>query len=141
MYTSVNGILALTLWDSGSMSTAMSPHFADISRALVFNLIEPVTLQLGTVGSCSKINFSTMADLELAGSTYNEYVDVVNIDRYDLLMGTPFMHCHGVILDFERKCIIINGTDILVEVIPAVGKAHDARHHRLCHPLPPNGGN
>ncbi len=50
-YTNVNGLNAFTLWDTGSTSTVMSPNFADISKALVFNLIEPVTLQLGTVGS------------------------------------------------------------------------------------------
>ncbi|PBK86159.1 hypothetical protein ARMGADRAFT_940950 [Armillaria gallica] len=91
-YMNVNGIMALTLWDSGSTLTAMSLHFADVSRALVFNLIEPVTLQLGTVGSRSKINFGTMAQMELAGLTPLEYIDVVNIDCYDLLMGTLFMH-------------------------------------------------
>ncbi|KAK0485571.1 hypothetical protein EDD18DRAFT_1111371 [Armillaria luteobubalina] len=80
-YTQVNGILVLTLWDSGSTLTAMSPHFADVSKALVFNLVDPVMLQLGTVGSRSKINFRTIADMELAGLTTNEYVDVVNIDR------------------------------------------------------------
>ncbi|KAK0228072.1 hypothetical protein IW262DRAFT_1263602, partial [Armillaria fumosa] len=117
--------------DSGSTSTAMSPHFTDVSRALVFNLVEPVTLQLGTVGSRSKINFGTIADLEMAGLTFKDYIDIVNIDRYDLLMGTPFMHQHGVVLDFKRNCVSINGTDIPAEPVPAVGKAHDAQQHRL----------
>lgn len=130
-YTDVNGIMALTLWDSGSTSMAMSPHFADISKALVFNLVEPVTLQLGTVGSRSKINFGMMANMELAGLNTQEYVDIVNIDRYDLLMGTPFMHRHNIVLDFEKKCVSINGVDIPAEVILSNGQAHDARRHRL----------
>ncbi len=91
-YIDVNGMSALALWDSGSTSTAMSPHFADISKTLIFNLTEPVTLQLGTVGSRSKINFGTMANIAIAGLNPTEYIDVVNIDRYDILIGTPFMH-------------------------------------------------
>ncbi|KAK0223799.1 hypothetical protein IW262DRAFT_1268716 [Armillaria fumosa] len=130
-YTDVNRVMALMLWDSGSTSTAMSPHFADVSQALIFNLIEPVTLQLETVGSRSKINFRTMVEMELAGLTLMEYVDVVNIDWYNLLVGTPFMHRHGVVLDFECNCVCINGVDIPAEVIPSVGKNHNARHHRL----------
>lgn len=47
----VNGLEAVTLWDSGSTSMAMSPAFADISKALVHRLWQPVTLQLGMVGS------------------------------------------------------------------------------------------
>ncbi len=79
-YIDVNGMSALALWDSGSTSTAMSPHFADVSKTLVFNLNEPVTLQLGTVGSRSKINFGTMANITIAGLNATEYIDVVNID-------------------------------------------------------------
>ncbi len=53
-----------------------------------------------------------MANLELT-----EYVDIVNIDRYDLLMGTPFMHRHNVILDFDKKCVMVDGKDIPTEAI------------------------
>ncbi|KAK0429656.1 hypothetical protein EV421DRAFT_1914265 [Armillaria borealis] len=140
-YTDVNGIMALTLWDSGSTSTAMSPHFADVSKALVFNLVEPVTLQLGTVGSRSKINFGTTAHLELADLKIDEYVDIINIDRYDLLVGTPFMHRHNVVLDFENKCVSISGVNIPAEIIPVNGLIHDTQRHRLWRPIPPTRGN
>ncbi len=100
-YIEVNGIMAHTLWDSSSTSTAMSPHFADVSKTLVFNLTEPVTLQLGMIGSHSKINFGTRANLRMAGLDLTEYVDIVNIDCYDMLIGIPFMHHHNVTLDFE----------------------------------------
>ncbi len=66
-YMTVNGMSAYTLWDSGSTSTAMSPQFVDISKALVFNPMEPMTLQLGTISSHSKINFGTMAPVDITG--------------------------------------------------------------------------
>ncbi|PBK65446.1 hypothetical protein ARMSODRAFT_891861 [Armillaria solidipes] len=130
-YIDVNGMSALALWDSGSTSTVMSPHFANVSKTLVFNLNEPVTLQLGMVGSRSKINFGTMANITIARLNPTEYIDVVNIDRYDMLIGTPFMHQYQVILDFEKKCVCMNSVDIPAEVVPTLGNSHDARRHRI----------
>lgn len=38
-----------------------------------------------------------------------EYFDVVNIDKYDIIVGTPFMHHNKVLLDFDNKCVVVNG--------------------------------
>ena len=45
------------------------------------------------------------------GALKNEsvYLDIVNLDRYDVVIGTPFMHDYGVVLDFEKGAIRING--------------------------------
>ncbi|KAK0185564.1 hypothetical protein F5146DRAFT_892766, partial [Armillaria mellea] len=83
-YLNVNGLNTLTLWDSGSTSTAMSPPFADVSKALVFRLINPIVLQLGTVGSRSRINFGTKSKIMSESYTGPSYFDVVNIDKYDV---------------------------------------------------------
>ncbi|PBK78944.1 hypothetical protein ARMGADRAFT_871559, partial [Armillaria gallica] len=113
----VNGLDALTLWDSGSTSTAMSPPFADVSKALVFRLTNPVVLQLGTVGSRSRINFGTKSNIVSDGYTGPGYFDVVNIDKYDVIIGTPFMHEHGVVLDFNTKCVQIGNVTIPAKII------------------------
>ena len=74
----------------------------------VTQLENPVPLQLGTVGSHSMINFGTRARLELGTITENDaYLDVVNIDRYDMIIGTPFMRKHGLVLDFKRNILSI----------------------------------
>jgi hypothetical protein len=31
------------------------------------------------------------------------YFDIVNLDRYDGVIGTPFMNKHGIILDFGKR--------------------------------------
>ena len=48
----------------------------------------------------------------MVGALRNEpvYLDVVNLDRYDVIIGTPFMHDYGVVLDFEKGAIRVNGT-------------------------------
>ena len=54
------------------------------------------------------INFGTQARLELGTITENDaYLDVVNIDRYDMIIGTPFMRKHGLVLDFKRNVLSI----------------------------------
>ncbi len=76
----INGVEVLILWDTGSTSTAMSPNFADLFKAIVFNLTVPVTLQLGTIGSWSKINFGSNSEVEMPGYKGPEYFDIVNIN-------------------------------------------------------------
>ncbi len=41
------------------------------------------------------------------------YVDIVNFDCYDMIIGMPFMRKNRVLLDFQDNCIIINGMSIL----------------------------
>ncbi len=78
----VNGLEGRALWDSGSTSTLMSPAFALIVKAVTFQLAKPITLQLGTIGSRSKINHGTNCFLEMSGCRSQEYFNVVNLDRY-----------------------------------------------------------
>ncbi len=70
-----------------------------------------------------------MADVSVAGLSPNEYFDIVNIDRYDILVGTPFMHRFKVILDCENKCITINGQSIPAEIVLGTAAGTDARRH------------
>ena len=112
-YVVVNGIEAFTLFDSGSSADVISPDFAHVSDARVYALDRPVPLQLGTVGSRASINYGTRVPVTIGGNTEERYyLDVVNIDRYDVILGAPSMRRFGVHLDFERNAIIVGGTTI-----------------------------
>ena len=98
----VNGLEAYVLLDSGSTTMSITHDFARVAKLKVTQLENPVPLQLGMIGSRSMINFGTRAHLELSTITENDaYLDVVNIDRYDMIIGTPFMHKHRLVLDFK----------------------------------------
>jgi len=73
----------------------------------VKTLEDPVTLQLGCVSSQSKINYSTEIGFEFALITNDTYLDVANLDKYDSILGTPFLRKHGISLDFENEEIVI----------------------------------
>jgi hypothetical protein len=107
----INGVKAFTLFDSGSTTDSITPEFVFVTRAKQFMLDDQVVLQLGCVGSRSKISYGTKVPLILGSIHEDTYFDLVNLDRYDCILGTPFLLRHGVILDFGKRSIQINGID------------------------------
>jgi hypothetical protein len=108
-YMNVGGMDAWTLWDSGSTTTGITPTFAHIAEITVDTLLDPHILQLGTIGSRSVIKYGADVMVDVAGKIASTYVDVANFDRYDMIIGTPFMRAHKVILDFVDNVVIIDG--------------------------------
>ncbi|KIM72763.1 hypothetical protein PILCRDRAFT_15824 [Piloderma croceum F 1598] len=90
----INGVRALALFDTGSTTDSITPEFTFTTKVKTFKLDEQVP-----------IGFSGIKD--------KVYFDLVNIDRYDCIIGTPFMNTHKVCLDFGTRTIKINGQVIL----------------------------
>lgn len=105
----ISGLKCYTLFDSGSTTNALSPDAAIVSKTPLIELDEPMTLQLGTVGSRSTINYGTHAKATLGKSAFQNYYDIANIDYYDAILGTPFMFQNKVKLDFEHRTVQVNG--------------------------------
>ena len=83
----------------------ITPSFAHV----VFPLKDPHILQLGTIGGQASINYRADILVKVPGIRGNMYVDIANFDRYDMIIGTPFMRANKVILDFESNVVIANG--------------------------------
>ncbi|KAJ7182652.1 hypothetical protein C8R43DRAFT_868355 [Mycena crocata] len=94
---------AYILFDSGSNTDSITPEYAHTSELPRIRLEEQVVLQLGCVGSRSKINFETRAPINFGGIKGHLYLDQVNLDCYDGIIGTPFMNKHGLVLDFGKR--------------------------------------
>ncbi|KAJ7780793.1 hypothetical protein DFH07DRAFT_765283 [Mycena maculata] len=99
----IGGTEAFMLFDSGSNTDSLTPEFARATNCRIFKLDEQVTLQLGCVGSRSRINYGARAPVNFGGIKGHAYYDLVNLDRYDGIIGTPFMIKHGLILDFGKR--------------------------------------
>ena len=92
IHVKVNGLDTYALLDSGCTTVSITHNFAQVAKLKVTKLENPVTLQLGTVGSRSMINFGAISRLELGTiKDDNAYMDVVNIDCYNMIIGIPFM--------------------------------------------------
>ncbi|KAG6873024.1 hypothetical protein C0992_009166 [Termitomyces sp. T32_za158] len=53
--------------------------------------------------------------VKTSGQPMKEYVDIANFDRYDMIIGTPFMRKDKVLLDFVNNKVIVNGTPLRAE--------------------------
>ena len=105
VYCQINGLKAKALVDSGSTINCVSPDFVRVAKVPTFILSEPVGLQLGCVGSRSRINFGARASVTLGSGESQEYFDVVNLDHYDVILGIPFLRTHGIVLDFGANTL------------------------------------
>ncbi|KAJ6479868.1 hypothetical protein DFH09DRAFT_1341621 [Mycena vulgaris] len=99
----IAGTPAYMLFDSGSNIDSITPEFARATHCKNIKLSEQVTLQLGCVGSRSKINYGTRPSVNFGGIRGHVYFDQANLDRYDGIIGTPFMNKHGLVLDFAAR--------------------------------------
>ncbi|KAJ7478316.1 hypothetical protein FB451DRAFT_1032372 [Mycena latifolia] len=113
---------AYMLFDSGSNTDSITPEYAHATGLPRIRLDEQVILQLGCVGSRSKISYGTRAPIDFGGVRGHLYLDQVNLDRYDGIIGTPFMNQHGIILDFAKREIKFPGG----KFIPALSTLEEA---------------
>ena len=106
----VNGHPARALLDSGSLGDFMSSTLADQLGVRKTLLDVPLALQLAVQGSRSKVN--SVATVQLQYQEINEArtFDIINLNNYDLILGTPWMHQHKVCIGFNPARIII-GSD------------------------------
>jgi hypothetical protein len=108
---SINGLEAFTMFDSGCTADAITPEFAKVANVKVRQLAEPVPLQLGTRGSRSTIHFGVRAPIKYQSIDTWEYFDVVNLDKYDAVMGVAMMRRLGISLDFEADMMRVRGVN------------------------------
>jgi hypothetical protein len=128
-YTELGGRKALTLWDSGSTTSGVTPNFAYANNMSCFLLKNPVRLQLGTVGSKSMITYGT---LQTIYGPQPEYLDIINLDRYDAVLGVDYMNRHRVKLDFDKCEIQVDGRTLpaTIAVSESATPANRTRVHK-----------
>ena len=87
------------------------------------------------------INFRARSHIELGTvSDDDAYLDIVNIDRYDMIVGIPFLHKHGFILDFDQDILSRQGVKV-----PTLTSGQEdlmlakKRALRVCAPIMPGG--
>lgn len=85
----------------------MSSNLAEQLNVERIALAKPLTVQLAVQGSRSKVNFGTKVRLEYQGINCDRYFDIANPQNYDLILGTPFLFQHKVMLGFNDTRVII----------------------------------
>ena len=68
------------LWDSGSTTTGLTPSFAHIAEIKVAPLAVSITLQLGTIGSFSIIDYGAKVTINIPEEYCDIYMNIANFD-------------------------------------------------------------
>ena len=81
----------------------ISPDYVQATGIPTFKLKSPVRLQLACVGSKSTISYGARSSIVFGNKHIEEYFNVVNINYYDVILGTPFLQRLGITLDFTGQ--------------------------------------
>jgi hypothetical protein len=87
----------------GCPMDTLSPELDRITGIKVYGLVDQVPVQLGTRGSQLKISYGIKTAIKYGPIDVDHYFDVVNIDRYDVILGMVFMRRHGITLNFSMN--------------------------------------
>lgn len=68
------------------------------------------------------INYGSEARVHIGPVDAEIYLDIVNIDKYDAIIGTPFMSRHKICLDFEKMEIIFAGKTHMPALLEGEGE-------------------
>ena len=99
-YMRINGHKVHVLLDGGSTLDLISANFAKVHQLKMFELKNPIRLQMATFGSRSTIQYGAHAELKVGDLKQQRYFDVVNLDRYQVILGTPFLKEHKIMLNY-----------------------------------------
>ena len=107
----INGHPARALLDSGSLGDFMSSTLADQIGGKKTILETPLALQLAVQGSRSKVNSTITTQFQYQDINEQRTFDVINLNNYDLILGTPWMHQHQICIGFNPARVIIGSDD------------------------------
>jgi hypothetical protein len=108
----VNGIEAFVCFDSGSELNAISPDFVWAIRIKPIAKDTSVKICLATKGSTSMTLYKVEVNLNLGDTTMDHPLEILNLDCWDMILGSYFCECYNVHIDYENKTIKIGETMI-----------------------------
>ena len=62
---------------------------------------KPLSVQLAVHGTQSKINCGTTVNFQYQTINCDQRFDITNLDNYDVILGTPFLYQHQVVVGFN----------------------------------------
>ena len=108
----INGQEAVALLDLGCTMDVISPEMVQIVGLKVHQLMEQIPIQLGTKGSKSQINHGMKVCIKFGTVEMNHYFNVINIDKYDVILGMVFMKQHRIMLYFKKDQVRMRGKNL-----------------------------
>ena len=76
-------------------------------------LTKLLTVQLAAQGSRSKVNYGTKVQFAYQDIQTERYFDIMNIQNYDLILGTLFLFQHKVMIGLNGSHVVIRSKEPL----------------------------
>ena len=73
----------------------------------------PVVVQLAVQGSRSKSNYNAKVQFEYQKINERRGFDVINLNNYDLILGTPWLYQHQVSIGLYPLHVVVGSDDSL----------------------------
>ncbi|KDQ22499.1 hypothetical protein PLEOSDRAFT_1020767, partial [Pleurotus ostreatus PC15] len=109
----INGSAAVALLDSGLLGDFMSCDLADQLVAKKIELATPLPLQLAVQGSRSKVNWGCRAWIAYQSINEERYFDIINLSNYDLILGTPWIFQHKILMGLNPPRVVVGSKESL----------------------------
>ena len=97
----INRELVRVIIDSGLLADFMSTKFADQIGIRKIALAKLLPIQLAVQGSRSKVNYCTNVRIQYREINSIQHFDIMNLDNYDIILGTLFLFQHQVSIGFN----------------------------------------
>lgn len=95
------------LIDSGSLGDFMSSRWAGQLKVPLKQLAKPLNIQLALPGSITRANYSTTVKFRYQSVNETKHFDIINLQSYDLILGTPFLYQHRVSIGLNPTRVVI----------------------------------
>jgi len=113
----INGQPLRALIDSGSLADFISSKTVDLLSLNPIHLAKPLPCQLAASGSRTMITCGVDTEMRYQDIIEHRHFDVINLESYDVILGTPFLYEHKVLIGFNPVRVVIGS----VPVIPMKG--------------------
>lgn len=101
------------LLDSGSLGDFISSTLVDQLSVKRETLESPLALHLAVQGSRSKVNARATVNLKYQEVNETRTFDIINLNNYDVILGTPWMYQHELCLGFNPARVVIGRVEAL----------------------------
>jgi len=113
----------------------MSVTLADQLRLPLDELEKPIVVQLAVQGSQSKVNYGARARLQYQTIDEDRHFDVINLQNYDLVLGTLFMFQHKILMGLNPSRVVVGSARALPmkgeEVTTLESRVSEIHHENL----------
>ena len=75
------------------------------------------------------INYRTRATIKIGCKVVEEYFNIMNIEHYDAILGTPFLRKMGIVLDFRSPGMARIGNKVIPTWKVFFNKSKDTKNN------------